>query len=260
MIGLALEAGGVKGFSHIATLKLFELCGKKPDIISGSSFGSIVGTLYALYQDSEKVYGVLAENITNFLKRKKFSNFKFFNFELILVESLVDLDDYYDFFKSLYGRAKFSDLKIPVDVVAFDMENLESIVINEGFLVDAVLASCTVPGVFEPTYIAGTKMLDGGVLSPVPVIELRNKGVERVVASIFEEPKNSYNTHMELMLYIDSIKGDIILQREIETADFVISYPISVQWTELEKYREVYNNALKIIYNRRDEFENFIGR
>ncbi len=260
MIGLALEAGGVKGFSHIATLKLFELCGKKPDIISGSSFGSIVGTLYALYQDSEKVYGVLSENITNFLKKKKISNSKFFSFELILVESLIDLDDYYDFFKSLYGRTKFSDLKIPVDVVAFDMENLESIVINEGFLVDAVLASCTVPGVFEPTYIAGTKMLDGGILSPVPVIELKSQGVEKVVASIFEEPKKLYNTRMELMLYIDSVKGDIILQREIETADFVISYPISVQWNEVEKYGEVYNNALKIIYNRRDEFENFIGR
>jgi len=260
MIGVALEAGGVKGFVHIATLKLFDVYNQKPDIVGGSSFGSIVGTLYSIYQDADKVYAVLSENTEYFLKNNNFSPSKFTNLELVVKESLFTLDEYYKFFKRLYGRTKFSDLKIPVLVVVFDLENMSSMVINEGYIVDAVLASCTVPGVFEPTFIAGSKMLDGGVLSPLPTTELKEYGADKIVASIFVEPKKSYNTQMELMLYIDSLKGEMILQKEVENSDFVISYPIEVDWTEFRKYREIFNLGMNVAMKRRDEFENFLRR
>lgn len=260
MIGVALEAGGVKGFVHIATLKLFDLCNTKPDVIAGSSFGSIVGTLYSMFQDADKVYSILSENIEYFLRTNNISKPKFTNLELVIKESLFTLDEYYEFFKRLYGRIKFSDLKIPVLVVAFDYENMRSFVIEEGYLVDAVLASCTVPGVFEPTYIAGSKMLDGGVLSPLPTTELKEYGADKIVASIFVEPKKNYNTQMELMLYIDSLKGDMILQKEEEEANFVISYPIDVDWTEFQKYKQIFSLGVNVAMKRRDEFEDFLRR
>lgn len=260
MIGVALQAGGVKGFVHIATLNLFDEMQVKPDVIAGSSFGSIVGTLYSIYQNADRVYNVLSENIEHFLKNNNLSQRKFTNLELVVKESLFTLDEYYRFFKRLYGRIKFSDLKIPVLVIAFDYENMSSFVIDEGYLTDAVLASCTVPGVFEPTYIAGSRMLDGGVLSPLPTFELRQYGAERIVASVFEEPRKTYNTQMELMLYIDSLKGDIILQSQIKASDFVISYPINVDWTEFQKYKEVFNLGMNVAMKRSDEFANFIRR
>jgi Predicted esterase of the alpha-beta hydrolase superfamily len=71
MVGLALQAGGVKGFSHIATLKVFEECNVKPDVISGSSAGSIVGALYALHGSSEIAYKVFAETVRKFLKKQR---------------------------------------------------------------------------------------------------------------------------------------------------------------------------------------------
>ncbi|MFN3691480.1 MAG: patatin-like phospholipase family protein [Fervidobacterium sp.] len=258
MLGLALEAGGVKGFSHIATIKLFNICNTKPDIISGSSFGSIVGTLYALYEDADEIYQMLSDNIEDFLKEN--SKQKINSFEMIIKESLFTLDEYYRFFKKLYGKKKFSDLRIPTIVVAFDLESMNSIILDEGFLVDAVLASCTVPGVFEPTYLSGSKLLDGGVLSPLPTNELKKYGAKRIVASIFEERKISYINKMELMVYLDSLKGDKILEDELTLADFVFSYPVKVDWSEFHKYRDVYKSALDIALKRRDEFEDFIRR
>ncbi|MGB9614232.1 MAG: patatin-like phospholipase family protein, partial [Fervidobacterium sp.] len=144
--------------------------------------------------------------------------------------------------------------------ITFDSEKIESVVISEGYVVDAVLASCTVPGVFEPTHIAGVKMLDGGVLSPIPTHELRLQGADKVVASTFQDPPKKYSTHMELMIYVDSVKGDIIMEDELVLADFVFSYSVDVSWTEFSKYDKVYQNALKYAYDRRDEFENFLRR
>lgn len=259
MFSVALEAGGVKGFSHVATMKLFDVCNVKPSIISGSSFGSIVGTLYALYKDADKVYNILSESIETFLSDNKMQ--KISSLEMIFKESLFTLDEYYKIFKRLYGKKKFSDLEIPTIVVAFDLETMSSVAIDEGFLVDAVLASCTVPGVFEPTYLGGSKVLDGGVLSPLPVKELKSRSAEKIVASIFEEKeKDTYANKMELLIYLDSIKGDAILQNELGTADFILSYPVSVKWSEFHKYKDVYKSALEIAMKRREEFENFIRR
>ncbi|WP_241685545.1 patatin-like phospholipase family protein [Fervidobacterium changbaicum] len=260
MIGLALQAGGVKGFSHIATLKVFEECKTKPDIISGSSAGAIVGALYALHNDSDVVYKAFSDAVRKFLKKQKSKPEPIMNFEMVIKESLYSLDEYYQFFKALFGKRKFSELKTKLLVVAFDIESWKSFIIDEGYVVDAVLASCTVPGVFEPTYIAGVRMLDGGVLSPVPTFELKQYGVDKIVASIFKESVPSYTTHMELMLTIDAIKESYIIQHELSIADFVFSYPVNVNWQDFNKYAEVYENALNVARRVKDEFENFIRR
>jgi len=260
MIGLALQAGGVKGFSHVATLKVFEECNSKPDIIAGSSAGSIVGALYALYNDSEKVYEVFSKTVQKFLKNQKVKPEPIMNLELVLKESLYNADEYYVFFKELFGKIKFSQLRTKLLVVAFDTENQRSITIDEGFLVDAVFASCTVPGVFEPIYLSGSRMLDGGVLSPVPTEELKQYGADKIIASIFEEKMPNYESYIELMIAIDSIKEKKLLQDELRYADFIFSYPVSVAWKDFNKSREVYENALIIARGLKSEFEDFLRR
>jgi len=260
MFGLALQAGGVKGFSHIATLKVFEECNVKPDVISGSSAGSIVGALYALHGSSEIAYKVFAETVRKFLKKQRTKPEPIMNLEMVIKDALYSLDEFYQFFKEMFGKKKFSELKTKLLVVAFDIETWKSFVIDEGYLVDAVLASCTVPGVFEPTYIAGVRMLDGGVLSPIPTFELKDYGADTIVASAFEELIPPYATHMELMLTVDAVKESYIVQNELSEADFTFFYPISVNWQDFAKYEEVYKNALIVARRVKDEFENFIRR
>jgi len=259
LIGLALEAGGVKGFSHIATLKVFEMCNAKVDVIAGSSAGAIVGALYSLYGDADQVYDEFSKNVISFLKGKAIKS-SVPMFEFVMRKALITLDDYYEFFKALFGKTKFSELRTKLIVVAFDCEEYQSVVIDEGFIVDAVLASCTVPGVFEPTYIGGSKVLDGGVLSPLPTEELKELGADKIVASIFEEEIPDYQTQFELLSTIDTIKGREILEEELKLADFVFSYPVEVEWSEFEKHEQVYTDAMKVAMDRRDQFENFIRR
>lgn len=259
MIGLALEAGGVKGFSHIATLKILDAYDVKLDMIAGSSAGAIVGALYAMYGDADKVYEVFSTNVVSFMKDKSLKS-SVPIFELVIKKALISLDDYYQFFKAIFGRTKFSDLKTKLVVVTFDCESRESIVIDEGFLVDAVLASCTVPGVFEPTYLCGVKVLDGGVLSPLPTEELNERGIDKIIASMFSEEIPDYQTQFDLLSTLDSIKNQEILRQERQLADFVFDYDVQAEWSEFEKYESVYNDALRIAMDRRDEFENFLGR
>ncbi|MGQ9856773.1 MAG: patatin-like phospholipase family protein [Fervidobacterium sp.] len=261
MLGIALQAGGVKGFSHIATLKVFEECSVVPDIISGSSAGSIVGGLYAVHQDAEAVYSVFSKTVKKFLRKQKTKPEPIMNFEMTIKESLYSVDEYYEFFKELFGKTKFSELKTKLLVIAFDLSEMKSITIDEGFLVDAVLASCTVPGVFEPTHLAGSKMLDGGVLSPVPAKELKDCGVDKVVASIFDEEIPTYKTYADLMLAVDWLKERAIVNKELDYyVDFCFRYPISVSWKDFDKCEKVYSDALKIARGVKDEFQDFIGR
>ncbi|HQO05505.1 MAG TPA: patatin-like phospholipase family protein, partial [Fervidobacterium sp.] len=70
MVGLALEAGGVKGFTHIATLKLLDMYDVRLNMIAGSSAGAIVGALYAMYGDADKVYEEFSTNVVSFMKDK----------------------------------------------------------------------------------------------------------------------------------------------------------------------------------------------
>jgi len=260
VLGLALQAGGVKGFSHIATLKIFEECRARPDVISGSSAGSIVGGLYAIYTNADAVYDIFAKTVKKFLRRQKTKPEPIMNLEMTIKESLYSLDEYYEFFKELFGKTKFSELKIKLLVIAFDLSEMKSMIIDEGFLVDAVLASCTVPGVFEPTYVAGNKMLDGGVLSPVPAKELKYYGADKIVASVFEENVPNYTTYADLMLVVDWLKERQIINNAVNYVDFCFKYPISVGWRDFDKCDKVYYDALNVARSVKDEFQSFLGR
>ncbi|MBO8161608.1 MAG: patatin-like phospholipase family protein [Thermosipho sp. (in: Bacteria)] len=258
-IGLALAAGGAKGFAHIATLKLLEEYKVKPEIITGSSAGAIVAGLYGLYEDSEIVYEKFSTAVEKFLP-----SFKKYYDKLnrktgiwgILQRSLVPIEDYYPFFKFLFGKKKFSDCKIKVGIITFDNSNMDSMLITEGYLVDAIMASSSVPGVFSPVWIAGVQNTDGGVLSPVPVSEAFSMGANFVIASTFlRKPTNFPKDQLELMFYIDTWKEIEIEYIDLDKANVVIYYRFPYEWYEFLRYKEIYNSALSYAYERREEFD-----
>jgi NTE family protein len=258
-IGLALAAGGVKGFAHIATLKLLEEYDIKPDIITGSSAGAIIAGLYGLYGDSKKVYEKFSNAVEKFLP-----SFNKYTKKLnksagawgILQRSLVSTEEYYPFFRYLFGKKKFSDCKYRIGIVTFDNFDRKSLLITEGFLVDAIMASASVPGVFSPLWIAGTLNTDGGVLSPVPVNEAIKLGAEFVIASTFSRKPFDYpEDQMELMFYIDAWKDVEIEYIDLDNANMVIYYRIPYEWHEFHNYFEIYQSALSYINERREEFD-----
>lgn len=161
-IGIALSGGGVKGLCHAGVLKALEEQGIKPDIISGVSSGAVVGALYADGYTPNEI-AVLFEDI-NFrnMTKIRIPNGGFFKtdiFQKFLTEKL---------------RAKtFEELRIPLRVVATNLDKGLSTVFSSGKLIEPIVASCSVPVLFSPKIINGVHYVDGGVLKNFPVSTIR---------------------------------------------------------------------------------------
>jgi len=162
-IGLVLSGGGARGYAHLGALKALTERGIFPDIIAGTSVGSLIGVLYA--------DGYSPDEMLSFARSLKLRE---------LVEGTIPRDG---IFKPTgigailrkYLRAKtFEELRIPVKVVASDIECGEVVVFDEGKIIAPVVASCSVPVVFTPVEIDGHHYVDGGLLKNFPVFTIRD--------------------------------------------------------------------------------------
>ncbi|MFA6334896.1 MAG: patatin-like phospholipase family protein [Bacteroidales bacterium] len=168
-LGLALSGGGVKGFAHAGALKAMEEAGLKPDVISGTSAGAIVGSLYSSGQSPD--------NIRQIFKEKYINNF----IELTLSKSgLFGTADFIKFLDKNLLVDTFEKLTIPLFVVATDFDNGKSVVFSSGELKKRVMASACVPIFFNPLEIDGVHYVDGGIFKNFPVSVIR-ESCEKVI-------------------------------------------------------------------------------
>ena len=162
-LGLALSGGGAKGFAHCGALLALEEFGLKPDIIAGTSAGAIVGALYAA--------GNNPIEISKMFMGKEFSNFVKL---LIPKAGFFDHSPFQDFLMEYLHVERFEELQIPLYVVASDLDHGKSVVFTEGELARCVLASCSVPVIFNPVEIDGVHYVDGGIFRNFPVVPIRD--------------------------------------------------------------------------------------
>ena len=161
-IGLALSGGGVKGLCHAGVLKAMEEEGLKPGVISGVSAGAVVAALYA--------DGYTPDSILSLFKNVKYSGF----FRLEMPDGgLFTLTGFKEFLDTVLRAKTFEELKIPLRVVATDLDGGKSVVFDKGPLVDALVATCSVPILFSPYNIDGVNYVDGGVLQNLPASAVR---------------------------------------------------------------------------------------
>ena len=159
-VALVLGGGGAKGLAHLGVLYELEQAGIYPDLIVGCSVGAIIGALYADQPQIERLESLLLG-----LKRSDLMDFSFFNskFGLVKGESLQN------FLQNQLQAKTFKELKIPLVVVATDLNTGELIEMGGAEVIPAVVASSAVPGVFKPVHYLGRYLVDGGVANPVPV-------------------------------------------------------------------------------------------
>lgn len=163
-IGLALSGGGAKGFAHLGVFKLLEESGLKPDIISGTSAGSLMGVLFA--------DGYSADEIKNMFIGREFSEFA----QLQIPKSgLFNYDRFQEFLKRHLRSKRIEDLPIPTVIVATDLDRGCSHEFRSGPIVEAVPASCCMPIVFSPVLINGVHYVDGGLFRNFPVSTIRDE-------------------------------------------------------------------------------------
>ncbi len=168
-IGIAMSGGGIKGLCHAGVLKALEEKGIKPDIISGVSSGSVVGALYA--------DGYSPNEIASFFEDISFRQMT----KIQIPDGGFFKIDAFERFLSKKLRAKtFEDLKIPLRIVATDLDKGKTVVFSSGSLIEPIVASCSIPVLFSPRIIDGVRYVDGGVLKNFPVSTIRSE-CEKVI-------------------------------------------------------------------------------
>lgn len=214
-LGLALSGGGAKGFAHIGVFKLLEECGLKPDIIVGTSVGSLMGALFA--------DGYSASEIRDLFTGREFSEFA----QLQIPKSgLFDSKRFSDFLHRHLRAKTFEELKTPLVVVATDLDNGEGHEFRNGPIVKAVTASCSIPVIFSPVEIDGVHYVDGGIFHNFPVSIIREE-CERVIGvnvsplvprkykqTIFHIAERSYQYMFRANTMEDREMCDVLIEAE----------------------------------------------
>ncbi|MCU4188035.1 patatin-like phospholipase family protein [Flavobacterium sp. HXWNR29] len=201
-VGLVLSGGGAKGLAHIGVLKVIDSLGIKVDYIGGTSMGAVVGGLYASGYTANQLDSIFSkidvdallqdytprESKSFYEKRNDeiyaltlpFNNFKLglpsglskglYNFNLMsrLTQHVSDVRD-------------FDKLPIPFLCIATDVETGEQIVLDEGILAQAIIASGALPTLYSPVEINGRLLIDGGVVNNYPIEELKNRGIDFII-------------------------------------------------------------------------------
>lgn len=179
-LGLVLGSGGARGVAHVGFVKALEEAGIKPQCISGSSAGSIVGACMAM--------GMTADRIMDEIRNLKVSEVLFGvpNFNR---SGLFSTRGIHRKLNSFFKRKRIYDLDIDFCCVATDLSKGEEKVFSgRSFVVPAVVASSCIPALFEPEVIGGVQYVDGGVVSRLPIEAIKMFEPEVIVAvDVFAE-------------------------------------------------------------------------
>lgn len=212
-IALALGGGAVRGFAHIGVIKVLEAQGIVPDMVVGTSAGSVVGALYAGGYN-----GFELQKIAFQLEESSVGDWVMPNRGFIKGEQLQN------FINKAVHNKPIEKLGKPFAAVATDLQSGEQMVFGRGNTGMAVRASSSVPGLFQPVGINGREYVDGGLVSPVPVKAARAMGADLVIAvDISNKPKYlKVNDFVDVLLQTFSIMGQTISTYEMAEADIAI--------------------------------------
>ncbi len=171
-IGLALSGGGARGFAHVGVLKVLAAHNIEFDMIAGTSAGSIVGGALAA--------GMTPNEIEAMARKVGWLNTLRPSFAFSGLLSSAPMGKMLQ--RELPVRT-FEDLTIPFAVVTYDLVNGEEFIVKDsGDLINAIRASCAVPGVFAPVMYGDRLLVDGGITSVLPVDAVRAMGADIVIA------------------------------------------------------------------------------
>ncbi|MFH1457945.1 MAG: patatin-like phospholipase family protein [Candidatus Omnitrophota bacterium] len=175
LVGLVLGVGVGYGFCHIGVLKVIEEEKIPIDIIAGSSIGAIIASLWATGKSSDEILEITKE----FREPKHIWGLVDLTFPTI---SFIKGNKLLKFFKKHLGQKTFFDTRIPLKIIASDVKRKEPRVFDKGLIIDALMASCAMPGVFAPFKFKEEMLFDGGIINPLPTEPLFEMGVKKIIA------------------------------------------------------------------------------
>tara|TARA_R110002096_G_scaffold426421_1_gene636217 strand:- start:107915 stop:110104 length:2190 start_codon:yes stop_codon:yes gene_type:complete len=260
-IGLVLSGGGARGAAHVGVLKILEENKIPVDMIAGTSFGAIVGGLYAAGYTANELESILEnidwqETLSNSAPRRQKSFRRKQDDEGFLIKFKVGYEDgdlklpsglitpnnlrltLGDLINQKTQVVEFDQLAIPFRAVATNLENGEEVVLNNGSLASAMVASMTVPALFPPVELNGLLLVDGGVANNIPINVARAMGADIVIVVDISTPLlkkdeiTSFTSVIDQLTMLQSYKAsaaqlstlteqDILIRPDLENVGFV---------------------------------------
>ena len=217
VVGLVLGAGAARGFAHVGVIKALEAQGIRPDIVVGSSAGSVIATLFASGATGNEL-NRLALNLDEATIADWGLPFAGRFGGLIKGDALQNMVN-----REVQNKS-IEQMRIPLGIVATELQSGKGVLFRTGNTGLAVRASCSIPGVFQPAVISGKEYVDGGLVAPVPVSYARQMGATLVIAvNISSEPVHQdASGTLGVLQQTISIMQRSINQYELKSADIII--------------------------------------
>lgn len=245
-VGLVLSGGGAKGLAHIGALKIIDEAGIKIDYIGGTSMGAIVGALYASGYSGKELDSIF--RVTDFTKliqddvprgaktfyEKEDSeryalSLPFTNFNVSFPQAISGGQNIYNELVRLLFHVKdvqdFKKLPIPFLCIATNVETGEEVLLDSGYLPEAIMASGTFPSLFEPAEIEGDILIDGGVVNNYPIDEIREMGADLIIGVDVQHglaTRESLSSATEILLQINNYRTVKDMKKKTEQTDIYI--------------------------------------
>ena len=250
-VGLVLSGGGAKGFAHVGVLKVIEEAGVRVDYVAGTSMGAIVGGLYASGYNARELDSVLRVYDLNGLVRDELprdvssfyqkENDAKYAISLPLVKGKIELpsavsrgQSAFNVFSLLTEHVHevedFSQLSVPFFCIGTNLENGNEVVLDHGFLPEAIRASGSYPGLLTPVRIGDEVLVDGGIVDNFPVEKMKEKGVDIVIGVNVSgglKDIEDLNTLPEILMQIAGLQRYRQLDAKIKQCDIYIRPEIS---------------------------------
>ena len=219
-IGLVLSGGGARGVAHLGIIKALSEQGIRPSVISGTSAGSLVGAMIASGYEPDDVLDILVS--TSFWKmfRPALSRMGIFK-----IENTTSI------FLKYLSHNSFEALSIPLIVAATDILEGQTVYFSSGELIKPILASCCLPGIFEPIRYKHHLLVDGGVLNNIPLEPIEDKCDYLIGSHV-----NPYGVKQEVKSVKDVLQRSLYLSVNNHSRGKASRFDLFLEPTELKNY------------------------
>jgi len=242
-IGLVLGSGGARGYAHLGVLKALYEADIDIDLVVGTSFGAIVAAGYAAGRNIYELEKIALQ--TGWIKILKM-------IDIAPPKGIFAGNKLERFFSVLTLQKHFSELRVPLTVVATDIETGEEVLINKGSVSKAILASSAFPGIFAPVEIDNRWLVDGVLVNPLPIQTAFDMGADIVIAVDVSSSTDNVHYLIALKRYFKYILQNI---GQIPYVNSVV-FPKGIS----NKFQRIIpagfniiGNALKVVENNKDK-------
>ena len=219
-IGLALGGGAARGFAHVGVIQALEEAGIRPELVAGTSAGSLVAALYASGKNSAQL-----TKVADSMEEAEITDWMI----PILNRGALRGEALARYVHTQVGGLPIEQMKIPLGIVATDLQSGEPMLFRRGSTGTAVRASSAVPGVFQPVRLGNREYVDGGLVAPVPVHQAREMGANFVIAvDISSDPEgNAATDTFQILMQTFTIMGKSINHYGLKDANLVVRPALS---------------------------------